>query len=213
MVKVYADNGYFRVEGTFDFGYIGMYKDEKIKIRQNIEEAKAWKIIAEQSNVKSCTDDEIAACLTKYINELEAKIQKNIKQVNDNFLLRVFEDMEACGAEFWECEELTVSEKMPNNPEEDIYQPNYDTMRELIKEYENSANDGSVDKTDVEAVLRKIFPMFDFDNFISGIVPGVIGLLDTNITFQCSDKFDNAILCAAYDMLDSELRFTDWHNF
>ena len=40
-----------------------------------------------------------------------------------------------------------------------------------------------------------------------------ICFFDTDISFQCSDGFDNAILCGAYDNLDAELRFTDWHNF
>ena len=30
MIKVFADNGLFRIEGEFDFGYIGTYKNEQI---------------------------------------------------------------------------------------------------------------------------------------------------------------------------------------
>ena len=29
MVKVYVEGGQFKVKGTFDFGYIGLYKDDQ----------------------------------------------------------------------------------------------------------------------------------------------------------------------------------------
>ena len=64
-----------------------------------------------------------------------------------------------------------------------------------------------------ESTLRELYPMFNFDAFIKCIVPENICFFDTDISFQCSDGFDNAILCGAYDNLDEELRFTDWHNF
>ena len=55
--------------------------------------------------------------------------------------------------------------------------------------------------------------MFNFDCFIANIVPENIGLDDGKISFQCSDNFDNEILCGAYAVLDEELAFSDWHNF
>ena len=35
MVKVFADGGFFKVEGEFDLGYIGNYKDEQIEIQED----------------------------------------------------------------------------------------------------------------------------------------------------------------------------------
>ena len=64
-----------------------------------------------------------------------------------------------------------------------------------------------------ETVLRSFYPMFNFDFFIKNIVPECIGLDDGEISFQCSDNFDCAILCGAYAVLDEELAFSDWHNF
>lgn len=213
MVKVFADNGFFRIEGEFVFGYIGIYTDDQIEIQEDSDEIRSWEFVSEALDTETCTDDELADFLTEYINGVEKKIQKNIKQVNDNFLLKVFEDMEACGSKFWDTEELTVSDAMPENPEDTIYQPNHDTLLKIALEYRDSANDGSLVKTDVEATLRKLYPMFNFDTFIKSIVPENICFFDTDISFQCSDGFDNAILCGAYDNLDAELRFTDWHNF
>ena len=213
MVNVFADDGFFRIEGEFNFGYIGNYKDEQIEIQEDSDEIRSWKFVSEAIDTETCTDEELAEFLTEYINGVEKMIQKNIKQVNDNFLLKVFEDMEACSSEFWETEELTVSDAMLENPEDTIYQPSHDILLKMALEYRNSANDGSLVKTDVEATLRKLYPMFNFDTFIKSIVPENICFFDTDISFQCSDGFDNAILCGAYDNLDAELRFTDWHNF
>lgn len=213
MVKVTVQNGVFQINGTFNFGYMGLYKDEAIQILDSVEEVKDWEIISEALDTDNCSNDDIAEFLTNYMNTLEDKIQKNIKQLNNNFLMRVFADMESCGSQFWKHDELTVREHMPDNPDDDIYPPNYEAMTELENEYEDSPNDGSVDKTDVEFVLRKLFPMFDLDNFINGIEPEAVCLSDEYISFQCSDKFNHAVLCSAYDELDSELRFTDWHNF
>ena len=213
MVKVFADGGSFRVEGKFDFGYIGLYQDEQIEIQEDYGEIKSWDFVSEALDTETCTDDELADFLTEYINGLEQKIQKNIKQVNDNFLLKVFEDMEACGAEFWDIPELTIADALPENPSETVYQPNHDRLLPVYLEYRDSANDGSIEKTDVEALLRELYPMFNFDAFLAGIVPENICFFDTDISFQCSDKFDQAILCGAYDNLDEALRFTDWHNF
>ena len=73
--------------------------------------------------------------------------------------------MEACGSEFWDTEELTIPDAMTENPEDTVYQPNHDTLLKLSLEYRDSANDGSLVKTDVETTLRKLYPMFNFDAF------------------------------------------------
>ena len=79
--------------------------------------------------------------------------------------------------------------------------------------YLETPNDGTVPKGHIESVLRSFYPMFNFDCFIANIVPENIGLDDGKISFQCSDNFDNEILCGAYAVLDEELAFSDWHNF
>lgn len=132
MVKIIIEDGCLGIKGTFDFGYIGTFKDSQIEIVGDIEEIRSWDIVTSSLDTSACSDDDIAVFLTNYLNGFEAKIRKNIKQVNGNFLLRVFEDMEACGCEFWKCSELVFTEKMPDNPEEDVYQPNWDMMTEVL---------------------------------------------------------------------------------
>ncbi|MEE5991745.1 MAG: hypothetical protein V3G42_00740 [Oscillospiraceae bacterium] len=213
MLKVTIENGDFVMKGTFDFGYIGTFRDSQIEIGDDLEEVRDWEIVTDSLDAVNCSDEEIAVFLTNYLNGFEAKIQQNLKQVNDNFLLRVFEDMESCGCEFWECDALIIPEKMPAHPENEIYSPNWDRITRLETAYRDMPNDGSLLKPDVEAQLRKGFPMFNFDRFIKGIIPESVCLTDGYIAFQCSDNFGKLILCAGYDELDEQLTFTDWHNF
>ena len=75
-------------------------------------------------------------------------------------------------------------------------------------------NDGTVKKDSFEEYLRKYRPMFNLDNFIGGIEPEHVCLQQDSISFQCSDKFNWALICGAYDVIDlDDLSFSDWHNY
>lgn len=213
MLEIKVMNGELKINGTFDLGYMGTYKDNQISVYCNLQKIREWDIITSKLDAANCSDDEIANYLTEYFNEFEKLIHQNKKQVNDNFLLKVILDMEACGNPFWEIEEITVKDALPPQPDEDVYEPNWDATAELSDEYEGSPNDGTVKKTDVEATLKSLFPMLNWDKLIASIVPEYLGLQDGGISFQCSDGFGEQLLCGAYDELDEQLTFTDWHNF
>ncbi|MBR5371710.1 MAG: hypothetical protein IK130_05800 [Oscillospiraceae bacterium] len=213
MVKVSIADGEFVVRGTFDFGYMGLYHDDEISIMEDVSGIRDWETVSEALDIDSCTDEEIADFLTNYINGLEAKIQKNIKLLNDNFLILIFDDMYQCGNEFWETEGLYLPEFMPDDPETVYDDAATDEIDNLMRIFSSTPNDGTVQKPDAEAMLRKLFPMFAFDAFISGLKAESIGLMDNYISFQCTDSFGGVVACGAYDDLDSNLNFTDWHNF
>lgn len=213
MVEIKMVNGEIKINGTFDFGYMGIYKESQLEIHCNLQKIRDWDIIKSRLDTAKCSDEEIVSCLTKYYNEFEERIQRNIKQVNDNFLLRIITDMEACGLPFWEIEEITVKDALPPEPDEDVYEPHWDDISRLNEEYDDTPNDGTMEKTDVEAALKKFYPMFNWDKLIANVIPEYLGLSDGFVSFQCSDSFGNQILCGAYDDLDERLTFTDWHNF
>lgn len=212
MIEIKVINGEIKVDGTFDFGYMGMYKGSQIGT-SDLQEIKSWDIITSRLDAENCSDDEIADCLTKYYNEFEKRIQQNRKQVNDNFLLKIITDMEAAGFPFWEIEEITIKDALPPQPDEEVYEPHWGDITSLNKEYDDTPNDGTIEKTDVETALKKFYPMLDWDKLIASVVPEYVGLFDSYVSFQCSDNFGNRILCGAYDSLDERLTFTDWHNF
>ena len=213
-LTITLEDGEINIQGTINLGYIGTYTDDEIEINDTLEEIREWEIVQEHLD-EDCTDEELIAFLNKYFNEFADKITHNIDNINGTFLLQTFTDMECNEINFMEIEELFLEDKLPYGNEEDIaelYNFAHDGLRSLIP-YLESPNDGCIPKGHIEALLRSFFPAFDFDCFIANIVPEVLTLDDGSIAFQCSDAFDEAILCGAYAELDEELCFTDWHNF
>ena len=214
MVTVYVENGQFKVKGTFDFGYIGLYKDDQISIDADCSDIRdEWDSVYEMTEKGEVTDEEIAAYLTDKINMAEDKIQSNIRMINNEFLYRIYDDMDGCGREFWEREELRVPGFDYDDPDFNFYNICFNSNGYTSYGI-GEPNDGSVQKEDFEASLREDGYMFNLDNFIKGIEPEGICLHEDSISFQCSDIYDNALICAAYDVIDlDDLKFTDWHNY
>ena len=214
MVTVYVEDGQFKVKGTFDFGYIGLYKDDQISIDADCSDIRdEWDSVYEMTEKGDVTDEEIAAFLTDKLNMAEDKIQTNIRMINNECLYRIYDDMDGCGREFWEREELRVPGFDYDDPDFHFYGICFSSSG--YSGYGiGEPNDGSVQKDDFEASLREYGYMFNLDNFIKGIEPEGICLHEDSISFQCSDIYDNALICAAYDVIDlDDLKFTDWHNY
>lgn len=201
----------FEISGKIDLGYMGTYIDSQIEMDDDIDDAIDWDIVCDNLP-EDCSDRQVVKFLNEHFNKYIDKISENIKLINDTFLLEVFLDMAASGMEFWKIPELYIEDKNPYEDIESVYSATHDGLTKLSA-YLDAPNDGSVDKGDIEAELRALFPMFNFDEFIAGVVPESIELTEDGLCFQCSDKFGKAILCGAYDELDEELCFTDWHNF
>ena len=214
MVTVYVENGEFKVKGTFDFGYMGLYKDDQIGVNCDCSDIRdEWDSVYDMSENGDCTDDDIAEFITQRFNEAEEKIQKNIRMINNDFLYHVYDDMEGCGRKFWEREELRVPGFDYDNPEFDFYR--LPLKSHGYKPYGvGEPNDGSVEKDDFEASLREVAPMFNLDGFIKGIKPEYVVMGNSYISFQCTDIYNHALICGAYDRIDlNDLRFNDWHNY
>ena len=211
MVKVIAGNGKFKVKGTFDLGYMGLYRDDKIIIDGDSGEIRKWKIADVLPYVRYISDDQLAYILTGFVNGLEEKIQQNIKRLNDEFLWNMFSDMYDGGIEFWDCRELTVPELMPVSPTfENIYRFDSAEVQEFYEAYRNAEAAGM---PDVEAFLRRILPVFNWNDLLRNILPEHLHIKEDHFSFQCSDGFGGTVLCHAYDELNEKLEFTDWHNF
>lgn len=214
MIKIKFIDNNAAVSGSFNFGYMGIYKNEQIEIYGDIDEIRKWEIVAEHFD-SDFTDEQLADFLTEYLNNFEAKIQANIKQVNDNFLILAYEWAEGTGQTFWEAPEITNAEYLPEDMTDfDPYTFCEETWK-IIDEYDNMPNDSTLQKTDVEKFLREKMPLLNLDAFLAGIVPECMSFIDGRVSFQCSDSidFEHKILCSAYDELDENLVFCDWHNF
>ncbi len=213
-LKIYLEDGELKVSGTINLGYIGSFMDSQIEIDDSLEDIREWDIVEEQFD-DGCSDEELVDFLNKYYSEFAEKIEKNLDNINGTFLLQVFTDMDNCELNFMVIDGLFHEEKLIYGNEEDIaeiYNPVRQGLNSLVP-YLETPNDGSIPKGHIESLLRSFYPMFDFDYFLGNVVPEYIGLGDGEISFQCSDKFDCAILCGAYAVLDEELAFSDWHNY
>jgi len=213
-IKIYQQDGELKVSGSINLGYIGNFTSAKIEITDTLEDIRDWDIVDDHLD-EDCTDDEIIAFLNKYFNQFVEKIERNIENINGTFLLYAFTDMNDAEINFMIIDELFIEENLRYGNEEDIaeiYNPVRDGLNTLAP-YLESPNDGTVPKGHIENLLKSFFPMFNFDNFIANIEPECLTLDDGEISFQCSDNFDNEILCGAYGVIDEELSITDWHNF
>lgn len=213
-LTITLEDGEINIQGTINLGYIGTFTDEEIEIDDTLEEIREWDIVQDNLD-EDCTDEELIAFLNRYFNEFADKITRNIDNINGTFLLQVLTDMDCSEIDFMVIDELFLEDKLPYGNEEDIaelYNFARDGLRSLVP-YLESPNDGCIPKGHIETLLRSFYPAFDFDCFIKNIVPEVLTLCDGSIAFQCSDAFDEAILCGAYAELDEELSFKDWHNF
>lgn len=214
MLEIRINGESIQITGNFDFGYMGCYPAETVHLYNAPSGLRRWKTVRERLGTGPSTDAALSACLTEYFNAFEQTLQKNRKQVNDNFLIRMFEDMEGCGNPFWEIEGLTRREFLPPDPrEKTICGPHWDEMRGAEMAFWETPNDGSLEKPDVEALLRKNFPALDLDALLTSIRTEYLSLEDGGVAFQCSDGFGEMLLCGAYDRLDERLVFRDWHNF
>ena len=213
-LRLYIDDGEIKIQGTINLGYIGLFRDSQIEIDGSLEDIREWDIIEEYYNPE-CSDDELVSYLNVYFKTLIKKIEDNIDNINGTFLLQVFTDMDNSELDFMTIDGLFDEGKLLYGNEEDIAEV-YNPVRQglnSLSPYLETPNDGSIPKGHLESVLRSFYPMFNFDYFLKNIVPEYIGLGDGEISFQCSDNFDCAILCGAYAVLDEELAFSDWHNY
>lgn len=213
-LEITLEDGGIKISGSLNLGYIGTYTDSQIELDDTLDEIREWDIVQDNLD-EDCSEEELIAFLNRYFNEFADKITRNIDNINGTFLLQTLTDMECNEIDFMVIDELFLEDKLPYGNEEDIaelYGFAHDGLRSLIP-YLESSNDGCIPKGHIEALLRSFFPAFDFDCFIANIVPEVVTLCDGSIAFQCSDAFDEAILCGAYAELDEDLSFKDWHNF
>lgn len=231
MVQVICRDGKFLAKGTFDMGLAGFYEnkdfeDRAIQIENSLEDMiqgldekdYLWMNPLKPIFEKVPRDgDSLAKALENYINGKEALVQKNRKQVNDYFLYQLILNFVDCDYPFWENENAILPEYKHYREEdfEKIYEDDrLDVINDLWEEFDDAPNNGSVQKTDVEALAKKLFPMFDFDGLIKSIEPCVIGFNGSWMAVEFSDGWGGLdFYCSAYEVFDENLAPRDWHNF
>lgn len=230
MIEVKVIDDEIVLKGSFALGIIGTFVNEDfgkgpIEIFDSYEEViedyeeghYTWHVLAPYLEGKELNEETVSQAISEYYNALEKKVQSCITQINSNLLVNVFNHMVDCDNEFWEIEGAYIEEKMPDCSKDEyskvIYQSHWDEMSALFDEYYDTPNNNTLEKTNAETKLREMFPMFNMDGLIQGIRPESLVLDGKMFSFQCSDSWNCQIMCSAYDKLDENFVFTDWHNF
>ena len=230
MIEVKVIDNEFVIKGSFSLGIAGTYVNEEfgsdqIQILDDYEDViedyteghYAWHVLEPFLAGKELNEETVSRAIGEYYNAVEIKVQECIQQINSNLLVNVFDDYVGCGKKFWEIEGAYIKEKMPKCQEnayfEVICEPYLDEISALYDEYDGTPNNNTLEKKDVEARLREMFPMFNMDALIQSVKPEHLTLGGKKFSFQCSDSWDSQIMCGAYDKLDEDFTFTDWHNF
>lgn len=223
MVQVTVKGSEYSVKGTFDFGYIGLFRDDKISL-YDLEECVLvpeterwgddWEEATEIFGIKGTSDEAVAEALTLYINSFEAKVQKHIWEVNNNLIAKMAEQWQCCATPFWEANEALFlpehMEKFEALQETDDFNA---AISSIVCDYIDEPNNGTMEKCDAEAEMRKLFPLFDWDKFLSNMKPLHVSIkYDGWLHFEIDDGFGAGIFCCAVATLDDELRFHRWDN-
>ncbi|MCI8602182.1 MAG: hypothetical protein HFE45_11460 [Oscillospiraceae bacterium] len=229
MLEIICRDGVFFVKGSFSLGYAGTHVNEDfdsegmVSIESSLDEVLEdfrrprpyfWGELKGRLAPGEEDGGVIAREMAAYYCEKEAALQRHIRLFNGNLLLKLFEDLSMTGYPYWEIPE-SISEAAKNCTEEEfeaVYQKADDEVFKLGRSLYQTPNDGSVEKPDVEAILRKLFWTFNFDGLIASIEPEGVTLEGDNISFQCSDGWGAQLLECAYDRLDERFAFREWHN-
>lgn len=213
MIKIEYKNKKFKVSGTWNMGYAGIFNSSQISVGFDFDEIcdaleysdSMYKELFDKLNEVIVDEEEFAKALTDFYNELEKKVIDNHSKINNQLLLYAVNDMFQAGTEFWN-NPITLKEEYKNETfnYDNVYAPSYKKLTELM-----------FDKNiqDKEQEIRNLLPMFDFNKLISGIKPEYLCLNLNSIAYQCSDSWEKIILCGAYDELDENFEGQDWHNF
>ena len=208
-------NEYFAQSGAFDLGYLGCYEAKKIEVNFDIEDIsdEMEKIINAEMKPK-----EIANKLSQFYQERQKNLLENQKEINNDFLQYIFNDVTDCEYPFWEAEDgeiesFIIKRKMLKNPEEVFSNDVLDKIGQVSEEYYEKPNDGSIEKTDMEQIIAECFPMIKIKSLIDSIEPEYLVFDGINISFQCSsDVCGGMLICSAYAEIKADNSFWDWHN-
>lgn len=224
MVEIVCKDGKFLVKGSFTLGLAGTFvnetfEDESITIEPTLDE-----ILEDLDKDKSFTlmplfpylkdkprdGDSIARGLAEYYNQKEKEAAEHVKEINDNLLFNLFDNLEACGYPFWEIEEALIDGY--DLGEVDANAPYDGKVYEFSDYFDERPNNGTRERVDFEAKLREWFPMFNFDGLYDNIEPEGISFDGRWMEFQFSDKWGAQLYECAYDRFDENFTSCDWHN-
>ena len=205
MVTVTIENSEFKLHGTFDCGYAGLYRDDQIFFYGDPDDVREDGL--QGKDLSECTDEELAAEMAAFYNAVEASLQQNIQLFNYKFLKELMDDLEGCGYPYWEYPDMVPLAFLEANPDFDDWYP--DDGSDLPEPVFIPENAGSK-----EIELRRKYPGFNFEHCISTLTLHGLRVSDMEdggwISFDISDEME--YLCQLVGAVKPDLSFADWNN-
>lgn len=219
-----SDAGELYLKGELCIGHLGTYPSDKAMI--DISEDFLERVGAMDSAGKLDITK-----INLYYAKRQEQILENISQIENRFLIFLFNDYFGCGDAFWadvKSDELCsfiIKDKMPvlEHDEsysgyvyaqkifnEDVYEVFYQGRSSLdddIYEYLNSMN------MDMKNYIKTYFPMIDIDIFMKSLIGENFSMSDDKITLQCSNpECGYCAVCSAYIVMTEDFRIEEWHH-
>lgn len=195
MVNVICNQGRLDVKGTVDLGYLGKYS----------------KINIDEDYIESEITENLAKEIENNINELETKVQNNLKEFNNTFLYHVLDYMVSIEFPFWEIDKITNKKDILKNPEEYYSEELQNICPDLYDEYMFASINGGKNKTDIEELMKNKLPAFNIDNFISLIKPTTLTYDTINFCAEMDNTLGNDLFYGNIEISDenSYIKFQD----
>lgn len=225
MFKVRLDkNGKFFLEGNFCVGNLGLYTEQNSDIELNSEFIKKIKVF----NLEAKSENEK---INHYYLKIQEKILNNIKEIENRFLIFLFNDYFGSGNSFWADEETNelccfiIKDKMPKLEDDENYSDYiYATKLFTNKSYNNlyqgkSVFDDDIDDylnnldIDMKKYISKYFPMIDYKLFIESLTGDFFSFNDDKFSFEISNpECGYCSVCAAYFIMTEDFKIKEWHH-
>lgn len=231
MVNVTYRDEKFLIKGSIFIGMAGTFENKDYGVGNIFVESGLEDIIMDlekdyywmkplKALLKNLPQDgqSIAKMYEDYLNGMEEKIKKNVKQLNNYFLYQLISNLYNCEYPFWEVEEAirpqyrgvcTTEECLKTYSNEALT----NALPTLYEEYDNVPLEGGTEKTDVEALIKQALPMFDLDALTASIKPDCLCVEGGILHVQFSDCWNSSFFCSAYVELDDTLTASGWDNF
>lgn len=224
---IYKGNNKYVFKGSIDFGVLGKFKNDMVKIDFNMHDLyddrhdyviDQYKPLREYVN-KDMNEKEIAQGLTEFYSKKIEDIKENLNDIVERYLINVFDDMIDADFEFWEEEdgysEFIIPEKMPQCLPQELAGKIYtmEGFNEFARLYEKE--DGyDIGEMPIREYINKYFPMIDYDKLIEGIYPQYINFEGNYFYLQCDSAYcDYGIVCSACATYIGDYTIDEWHNF
>lgn len=245
MLEVKYIDGEFKAKGTFNWGLAGISENKDfgndenlaeggITIELSLDELKDEKNYDEyywikplkkafEGKMENLDGDTAAAVLTDYYNNLEKRAKEQQEQLDNYFLFRLMENLNAVAFPFWENEDALLDGYEDLEEDDDVYDKVYtEELDDAVTEVdsllckiqdENEPEQMKDFRVDMKALFKKYLPMFNLEGLQKTIKNESTHFEGACVSVQFSDDWNCEYFCGAYEKFEPDFIPTDWHNF